>query len=93
MTPGVLQRILGILSHRQAIYDLLFASAWSALKAQIEPEHGYAPAAMMVLHTWNQRLGPHGHVHALVPGGGPALDANRGWASSGSGNYLVDAVA
>ena len=86
------------LGNRQKIYDLLFASAWSALKETIEREQGYDPAALMVLHTWNQKLESHGHVHAVVPGGGPALDG-RGWVNSrrrdvchSAGDYLVDAV-
>lgn len=28
----------------------------------------------MVLHTWNQKLEHHPHVHALVPGAAPSLD-------------------
>lgn len=86
------------LGNRKAIYDLLFRSAWKALKQTIETEQGYDPAALMVLHTWNQRLDAHAHVHAVVAGGGPALDGS-GWASSrrpgnasSSGGYLVDAV-
>jgi len=88
------------LGNRRAIYDLLFASAWSALKQTIGQEQGYAPAALMVLHTWNQQLEAHGHVHAVVPGGGPALDGS-GWVKSRRRNsspgdstelYLVDAV-
>ncbi len=31
----------------------------------------------MVLHTWNQRLEHHPHVHLLVPGSGPSLDGKR----------------
>ena len=88
------------LGNRRPIYNLLFASAWSALKQTIEQEQGYDPAALMVLHTWNQQLEAHGHVHAVVPGGGPALDGS-GWVTSGRRNlsarnaselYLVDAV-
>lgn len=86
------------LGNRQAIYDLLFSSAWSALKETIQTEQGYDPAAVMVLHTWNQRLQPHGHVHAIAPGGGPALDGS-GWVNShrhdrvnSSSDYLVDAI-
>lgn len=49
----------------------------------------------MVLHTWNQKLDAHWHVHALVPGAGPAVDRDgvrlavsprTGFA----GNHLVD---
>ena len=69
------------LGNREPIYDLLFTSAWAALKETIESEQGYEPAALLVLHTWNQKLDPHGHVHAVVPGGGPALDGG-GWVNS-----------
>jgi len=87
------------LGNRKAIYNLLFSSAWAALKETIETEQGYDPAALMVLHTWNQRLNAHAHVHAVVPAGGPALDGS-GWVnshrpghvSSKSSDYLVDAV-
>lgn len=57
--PGDLSR-LG-LGNRRAIYDQLFASAWSALKKAIEAEQGYDAAALMVLHTWNQKLDAHPH--------------------------------
>jgi hypothetical protein len=94
--PGELSSLA--LGNRRPIYDLLFHAAWAALKETIESEQGYDPAALMVLHTWNQRLQPHGHVHAVVPGGGPALD-HSGWVASrrrdgshGSDDYLVDAV-
>ena len=85
------------LGNRKPIYDLLFSSAWSALKQTIQSEHGYDPAALLVLHTWNQKLDAHGHVHAVVPGGGPSLDGS-GWKVAqrdadpeSVGRYLVDA--
>ena len=92
------------LGNRRAIYDLLFRSAWQALKQTIESEQGYDPAALLVLHTWNQKLEPHAHVHAVVPGGGPAIDGpatdNNQWRWSrrtaedrSVGRYLVDADA
>ena len=93
--PKELSRLA--LGNRRAIFNLLFRSAWSALQETIEAEHGYEPAALMVLHTWNQKLESHIHVHAVVPGGGPALDGS-GWRwscragdSLPSGRYLVDA--
>jgi hypothetical protein len=88
------------LANRMAIADLLFAAAWKSLRKTIRTQQGYEPAAMMVLHTWNQRLQPHWHVHALVPGGGPSLSGNH-WrtgeapaeAPNSSGHYLVDAIS
>jgi hypothetical protein len=93
--PGELSRLA--LGNRKPIYDLLFASAWSALKQTIQSEHGYEPAALLVLHTWNQKLDAHAHVHAVVPGGGPALhgsdwkSAQRDGELQSVGRYLVDA--
>ena len=65
------------LANRQEIAELLFSSAWKALKKTIRSEQGYDPAALMVLHTWNQKLDAHWHVHALVPGGGPSVAENH----------------
>lgn len=93
--PSELSRLA--LGNRRAIYNLLFAAAWSALKRTIKTEQGYDPAAVMVLHTWNQKLDAHAHVHAVVPGGGPSLNGH-GWRWAGRtsdrssvGRYLVDA--
>lgn len=73
------------LGNRRTIFNLLFHSAWKSLKKVVEDEQQYEAAASMVLHTWNQHLDAHVHVHAVVPGGGPSLantelggsDANR----------------
>jgi hypothetical protein len=86
------------LGNRREIYDLLFHSAWESLREVIADEQGFEAAAAMVLHTWNQKLQPHAHVHALVPGGGPSLRGERRWLTSRrpqvrqcDGRYLVDA--
>jgi hypothetical protein len=70
-----------MLGNRRATYGLLFRAAWDALRELMHEELGCEPAALMVLHTWNQRLEFHPHLHALVPGGGPALDG-RSWVRS-----------
>jgi hypothetical protein len=70
-----------MLGHRRATYRLLFHAAWEALRDVLREELACEPAALMVLHTWNQRLEHHPHVHAVVPGGGPALDG-QGWVRS-----------
>jgi len=88
------------LGNRRVMYDLLFHSAWRALRDTIAEEQGFAAAAGMVLHTWNQHLESHVHVHAFVPGGGPSLTGDRCWITSQrpnvprqDGPYLVDADA
>jgi hypothetical protein len=93
--PSELSRLA--LGNRRQLYDLLFGAAWSALKQTIEAEQGFDPAALMVLHTWNQKLEAHAHVHAVVPGGGPALIGGHWKAATAPGSkqtgwYLVNAV-
>jgi len=92
------------LGNRRVMFDLLFRSAWRVLQQTIATEQRFEAAALMVLHTWNQKLEAHAHVHALVPGGGPSLDtdpsgdAPRRWIrsqragdSGSAGYYLVNA--
>lgn len=94
--PGDLSRLA--LGNRREIYNLLFRSAWAALQETIRSEQGYDPAALLVLHTWNQKLDAHAHVHAVVPGGGPGPDgsswqwSHRPGDLSSVGKYLVDAA-
>ena len=88
------------LANRREIAELLFRSAWKALKKTVEGEQRYELAALMVLHTWNQKLDSHWHVHALVPGAGPSLDDGT-WTEAKAPpvagyddkrKYLVDAI-
>ncbi len=93
--PSQLSRLA--LGNRAEIYDLLFRASWSALQIQIRQEQAYDPAALMVLHTWNQKLAAHAHIHAVVPGAGPGLAGDswrvsqRGDDASSVGRYLVNA--
>ena len=63
-----------ILGNRRELYNLLFRSAWGSLNQSLRKENGQQASAAMVLHTWNQKLEHHPHVHALVPGAAPSLD-------------------
>lgn len=67
------------LGNRREIYNLLFRSAWKSIKRVLEDEQQYEAAASMVLHTWNQQLDSHVHIHAVVPGGGPSLKNPGTW--------------
>ena len=95
--PSELSRLA--LSNRRSLTDLLFASAWKSLRKTIRGEQGYDAAATMVLHTWNQKLDAHWHVHAIVPGAGPGCNGD-GWQTSTAppesdlddDQYLVDAI-
>ena len=41
-----------------------------------------------ILHTWNQRLQEHAHVHTVVPAGGLSLDQSR-WIDAPSKNFFL----
>lgn len=66
------------LGNRQLMYDLLFKAAWQALKTKVETERGIQAGSLAVLHTWNQELGHHPHLHMMVPGSGLSLDG-KSW--------------
>jgi hypothetical protein len=72
--PDRLSRL--VLANRRAIYRLLFRSAWQALRHELL-QQGIDPAALLVLHTWNQELWHHPHIHALVPGAGPSANPDN----------------
>ena len=65
--------------NKKVIYDLLFrASAETLLEVARDPRHlGAEIGFFTVLHTWNQKLGLHPHVHCVVPAGGLSPDRTR----------------
>lgn len=67
------------LQNKAAVYDLLMrASAETLLEIARDPRHlGAEIGFFSVLHTWNQQLQLHPHVHCVVPAGGLALDHSR----------------
>ncbi len=70
------------LGNRRVMFNLLFRSAWRALQQVVQDEQQFEAAAAMMLHTWNQKLESHVHVHAFVPGGGPSLQDPKKWITS-----------
>ncbi len=62
------------LQNKKVIYDLLFrTSAETLLEIARDPKHlGAEIGFFSVLHTWNQKLQLHPHVHCVVPAGGPS---------------------
>ncbi len=68
-----------VLQNRKAVYDLLFrASAETLMEVARDPRHlGAEIGFFSVLHTWNQKLDLHPHVHCVIPAGGLSLDHAR----------------
>ena len=72
------------LQNKDAVYGLLMrASAASLLEIARDPVHlGAEIGFFSVLHTWNQQLQHHPHVHCVVPAGGLSSDHSRWIAAS-----------
>jgi len=72
------------LQNKAAVYDLLLrASAATLLEIARDPAHlGAEIGFFSVLHTWNQQLQHHPHVHCVVPAGGLSSDHSRWIATS-----------
>src|SRR3984885_1268248 len=67
------------LQNKKIVYSLLLrASAETLLEVARNPTHlGAEIGFFSVLHTWNQKLQIHPHVHCVVPAGGLSLDRTR----------------
>ena len=77
--PHALNGLVG--RHARTIYEALFAAVSATLcEFAASPHHlDGTPGFSLVLHTWQQDLGRHVHLHALVAGG--ALTAAGDWVS------------
>lgn len=64
------------LQNKKVIYGLLLrARAETLLEVARNPRHlGAEIGFFSVLHTWNQKLQLHPHVHCVIPAGGLSLD-------------------
>ena len=67
------------LQNKRVVYDLLFrASAQTLLEVAGNPKHlGAEIGFFTILHTWNQKLEFHPHVHCVVAAGGLSPDHKR----------------
>ena len=67
------------LQNPRVVYNLLFrAASQTLLTIAADPKHlGARLGFLAVLHTWNQLLLPHPHLHCLVPAGGLAFEQTR----------------
>jgi hypothetical protein len=77
------------LQNKRLIYNLLFhASAETLLEVARDPRHlGAEIGFFSVLHSWNQRLQFHPHVHCVLAAGGLAPDHAR-WISARRSFFL-----
>ena len=77
------------LQNKKVIFNLLFhSSAETLLEIARDPRHlGADVGFFSVLHTWNQRLQFHPHVHCILAAGGLSPDRSR-WIGSSRRFFL-----
>lgn len=77
--------------NRKVMYNLLFEKSWQTLCCFAKDPKllGARLGAIAILHTWDQQLKFHPHIHFIVPAGG--MD-NRGFwkKSKQNGEFLFD---
>ena len=76
-------------ANRRTVLDILFRTAAETLRTiAADPRRGGVRiGGTAVLHTWNQRLLWHPHLHCVVPNGG--FDVGTGDWKTGSGRFLA----
>jgi hypothetical protein len=73
------QLCLLALQNPRVVYGMLFqAASETLLTLAADPRRiGAQIGFLAVLHTWDQQMRPHPHLHCLVPAGGIAPDQSR----------------
>lgn len=76
--------------NQRVLYDLLFRCATETLlEIAADPRYlGARLGILAVLHTWNQVLTEHPHLHCIVPGGGLSRDRRR-WIGTRSPEFFL----
>jgi len=77
-----------ILNNKKVMFNILFAAASKTLLSFGENELNAKLGFLATLHTWDQKLKDHFHLHCLIPGGGLSKDKNE-WISS-KDDYLFN---
>src|SRR5437016_6403082 len=87
--PHELNRL--ILAHKKILLALLFKAVSETLLEFGQRRFGATLGIIAVLHTWDQTLKDHFHLHCLVPGGALSFDHHR-WVSARK-NFLFSVTA
>ena len=66
-----------ILAHKKIVLSLLFKAVSGTLLEFGQRRLGGTVGIIAVLHTWDQKLKAHFHLHCLVPAGALSLDHSR----------------
>jgi hypothetical protein len=80
-----------ILNNKKLMLNCLFAAASKTLLTFGKNERNGTPGFLAILHTWDQKLNAHFHLHCLVAGGVVSKDSKRFIACTGG--YLFNEEA
>jgi hypothetical protein len=80
-----------ILNNKKAMLNILFRAASKTLLTFGKNELNGTPGFLAILHTWDQKLKAHFHLHCLVAGGVVSKNSKRFIASTG--DYLFNQQA
>jgi len=80
-----------ILNNKKVMLNILFKAASRTLLTFGENDLNGTPGFLAILHTWDQKLNAHFHLHCLVAGGVVSKDKKR-WMSVRN-DYLFNAKA
>ncbi len=71
------------LFNKKVVYNVLFKAVSETIKecAANKKNLGAYAGCIAVLHTWDQQLNHHPHIHCIAPGGGLSFDKKK-WISS-----------
>src|SRR5260370_19072949 len=79
-------------NHLNPVYVRREISAETLLEVALDPKHlGAQIGFFSVLHTWDQKLQLHPHVHCVLPAGGLSADHTR-WIQARGSFFLPNKV-
>jgi hypothetical protein len=82
-----------ILAHKKILLSLLFKAASETLLEFGRTRFGGTVGIIAVLHTWDQTLNDHFHLHCLIPAGALSLDHSRWIATRPNFLFAVKALS
>jgi len=82
-----------VLANKRVLLNMLFAAASQTLLQFGRNNLGGKVGFTMVLHTWDQLLRPHFHVHCVIPAGALSGDGERWVAGSSTFLFPVRAMS
>ena len=82
-----------ILNNKKVMFNILFAAASKTLLQFGENELDGIPGFLAILHTWDQKLLDHFHLHCIIAGGAVSKDHQRWIASKNDYLFNQDALS